>query len=94
MDLDRLTISIPADLKRRVKAAAALRHEAVSDVVRKALEEYVSRALDETDPERERDFSVLLAPPEHDAMPEDEAIDLAVRVVREVRERNRSKRVA
>jgi metal-responsive CopG/Arc/MetJ family transcriptional regulator len=91
MTLDRLTISIPGTLKRRVKVAAALRQETVSDVVRKALEDYVARTLDEQDPENERDFAMLLAPPEPDAMPEDEAIDLAVRVVREIRNSQRAK---
>ncbi|MFQ5796534.1 MAG: DUF6290 family protein [Candidatus Bipolaricaulia bacterium] len=45
----KLTIKLPEDLRRRAKAVAALRGETVSDVVRAALEEYVTEALEEAE---------------------------------------------
>jgi len=44
-DLLKMTITVPEWLQRRAKAVAALRGESVSEVVRGALEEYVSAAL-------------------------------------------------
>lgn len=38
--------------------------------------------------QRQRDFDVLLAPPDADAMSEDEARELAVQIVREQRSRH------
>jgi predicted transcriptional regulator len=43
----KLTIAIPDDLRRRAKSIAALRDESLSDVIVKALEEYVSEAIEE-----------------------------------------------
>ena len=45
----RLTIKLPDALRRRTKAIAALRGESVSDVVRKALAEYVAEAMEEAE---------------------------------------------
>ncbi len=44
MPLTKLTLTISEDLRRRAKSVAALRNESVSEVVRRALEEYVSQA--------------------------------------------------
>ncbi len=44
--------------------------------------------------QRERDFDILLAPPAPTAMSEEEARELAVQVVREVRASKRTKRSA
>jgi len=45
----KLTISIPEDLRRRAKSVAALRNEHISDIVRRALEEYVAEVMEEAD---------------------------------------------
>lgn len=49
MASSKLTISIPEDLRRRAKSVAALRNEHVSDVVRRALEDYVAEVMEEAD---------------------------------------------
>jgi predicted transcriptional regulator len=49
MTLTKLTLTIPSDLRRRAKSVAALRNESVSEVVRRALEDYVADALEEAD---------------------------------------------
>ena len=49
MALTKLTVSVPEDLRRRAKAVAALRKENVSDVVRRALEEYVAEVMEEAE---------------------------------------------
>ena len=49
MTTTKLTVSIPEELRRRAKSVAALRNEHVSDVVRRALEEYIAEAMEETD---------------------------------------------
>ena len=46
--LAKLTVALPEDLRRRARAVAALRGEAISDVVRSALERYVEEALEES----------------------------------------------
>ena len=45
----RLTIKLPDALRKRAKAIAALRGESVSDVVRTALSEYVTEAIEEAE---------------------------------------------
>ena len=45
--MTRLTIHIPDELRRRAKAAAALRGESLSDAVRAFLERYVQDAMEE-----------------------------------------------
>jgi predicted DNA-binding protein len=45
----RLTIKLPDDLRRRAKAIAALRGESISDVVRTALEEYLTESVEEAE---------------------------------------------
>ncbi len=47
MAMTKITLSIPENLKRRAKAATALRTETISDVLRRALEEYVADAQEE-----------------------------------------------
>ena len=41
---------LPAPLRRRAKAVAALRGETISDVVRDALEAYIGEATEEAEP--------------------------------------------
>lgn len=41
----KLTIKLPAELRRRAKAVAALRDETLSDVIRAALQEYIDKAI-------------------------------------------------
>ncbi len=41
----KLTINVPADLRRRAHAVAALRGETVSEVIREALEKYVTATV-------------------------------------------------
>jgi predicted DNA-binding protein len=48
----RLTIKLPDDLRRRAKAVAALRGETVSDIVREALENFITEALEEDEDAR------------------------------------------
>lgn len=48
----KLTINLPEQLRRKVKAVAALRGETVSDVVRAALELYVTDAFEENEEAR------------------------------------------
>lgn len=43
----KLTVKLPERLRRRAKAAAAIRGETVSRVVREALEDYISEVLEE-----------------------------------------------
>lgn len=45
----KLTVKLPEKLRRRAKAAAAMRGETVSAVVREALEEYVADVTQGTD---------------------------------------------
>lgn len=47
--MTKMTLTMPDDLRRRVKAAAALRNEHVSDVVRRALEAYIAEVMEEED---------------------------------------------
>lgn len=49
VETNKLTVNLPETLRRKVKAVAALRGETVSDIVRSALESYVSDALEEQD---------------------------------------------
>ena len=42
----KLTVKLPEGLRRRAKAAAAIRGETVSAVVREALEDYISEVLE------------------------------------------------
>ncbi len=49
MTRSKLTIAIPDDLRRRAKSIAALHDENISDVIVKALEQYVEDALEEAD---------------------------------------------
>ena len=49
MAVSKLTVNIPDDLRRRAKSVAALRGEHVTDVIVKALEEYVNEALEEAE---------------------------------------------
>lgn len=44
-----LVVKVPLALRRQVKAAAVIRGETVSDVVRQALAEYVARVEEEDD---------------------------------------------
>lgn len=45
----RLIVRVPETLQRQAQAAATLRGETVSDVVRQALAEYIARAEEEDD---------------------------------------------
>lgn len=45
----KLTIKLPESLRRRAKAVAALRGDTVSEVIRDALEEYISEAMEEAE---------------------------------------------
>lgn len=45
----KLTITLPEELRRRVKAVAAMRADTVSEVIRKSLEAYVAEALEEAE---------------------------------------------
>lgn len=49
MALTKLTVLVPEELRRRAKSMAALRNEHVSDIVRRALQEYVSEVMEEAD---------------------------------------------
>lgn len=49
MPMTKLTVLLPEDLRRRAKSLAALRNEKVSDIVRRALEEYVAEVMEEAD---------------------------------------------
>lgn len=51
----KLTINVPAPLRRKANAVAALRGENVSDVLRTALAEYVQEAIDDARDIRELD---------------------------------------
>ena len=44
-----IVVKVPVALRRQVKAAAVIRGETVSDVVRQALAEYVARVEEEDD---------------------------------------------
>ncbi len=45
----RLTIKLPDELRRHAKAIAALRGESVSDLVRVALEQYLTESIEEAE---------------------------------------------
>ncbi|HLB11720.1 MAG TPA: hypothetical protein VJO15_02060 [Dehalococcoidia bacterium] len=49
MALTKLTVLVPEELRRRAKSMAALRNEHVSDIVRRALQEYVAEVMEEAD---------------------------------------------
>ncbi len=49
MTITKLTIKLPEELRRRTKAVAALRGETVSDVIREALLNYISEAMEEAE---------------------------------------------
>lgn len=49
MPMTKLTILVPEELRRRAKSLAAVRNEHVSDIVRRALEEYVDEVMEEAD---------------------------------------------
>ncbi len=49
MTTAKLTINLPEELRRQAKAIAALRGETVSEVIRSALEEYITEAFDEAE---------------------------------------------
>jgi len=49
MTIAKLTINLPEELRRQAKAIAALRGETVSEVIRSALEDYISEAFDEAE---------------------------------------------
>jgi len=46
MTVAKLTINLPEELRRQAKAIAALRGETVSDVIRLALQKYVTEEAD------------------------------------------------
>lgn len=46
MTVAKLTINLPEELRRQAKAIAALRGETVSDVIRLALQKYVTETAD------------------------------------------------
>lgn len=46
MSVAKLTINLPEELRRQAKAIAALRGETVSDVIRLALQKYVTETAD------------------------------------------------
>jgi predicted DNA-binding protein len=45
----RLTIKLPDDLQKRAKAIATLRGESISDIVRAALEEYLTESIEDAE---------------------------------------------
>ena len=45
----KLTVIVPVDLRRRARSVAAMRGEHVTDVVVRALQEYVAEALEQAD---------------------------------------------
>lgn len=49
----KLTIKLPDTLHRRAKAAAALRGDTLSEILRSALEEYIAETVEEADDIRE-----------------------------------------
>jgi len=53
-----LMVKVPMRLRKQAQAAAKLRGETVSDVVRFALKEYVQEALDDARDQRELDALV------------------------------------
>ena len=60
--MTRLTIHISEELRRRAKAAAALRGESLSDAVRAFLERYIEDALEEAEDVRAiRDIEARIA---------------------------------
>lgn len=54
-----LIVKVPAPLRQQAQAAAKLRGETVSDVVRAALRAYIQEALDDARDNRELDALVL-----------------------------------
>jgi predicted DNA-binding protein len=48
----KLTVTVPDELRRRARAAAALRGETLSDVVRTSLEQYIEHVLEDADDAR------------------------------------------
>jgi predicted DNA-binding protein len=51
----KLTVNVPEELRRRAHAAAALRGENLSEVVREALAAYVTEAIEDARDARELD---------------------------------------
>jgi hypothetical protein len=80
----RLTINIAEPLRRKAKSIAALRGETMSDVVRDALEGYVSAAR-ETPAARAGTPIQRLEDWQADFWPADEPVDELVATVREWR---------
>ena len=48
----KLTIKLPDDLRRRAKAIASLRGESLSNIVRTALEEYLTESIEDSEDAR------------------------------------------
>ena len=48
----KLTITLPDDLRKRAKAIAALRGASISDIVRSALEEYLTDSIEDAEDAR------------------------------------------
>jgi predicted DNA-binding protein len=60
--MTRLTINISDELRRRAKAAAALRGESLSDAVRSLLEKYIEDTMEEAeDIQAVRDIEARIA---------------------------------
>jgi predicted transcriptional regulator len=51
----KLTVSVPDELRRRAHAVAALRGETLSEVIREALADYVTDAIEDARDARELD---------------------------------------
>jgi predicted transcriptional regulator len=51
----KLTVSVPDELRRRAHAVAALRGETLSEVIREALTDYVTDAIEDARDARELD---------------------------------------
>ena len=51
----KLTVSVPEELRRRAHAVAALRGETLSEVIREALTDYVTDAIEDARDARELD---------------------------------------
>jgi len=84
----RLTVNLPESLRRKAKAAAALRGETVSGVIREALAEYVAEGIE---PQESRAGQPIQELDDLRAQfwPEDEPVDDFVAAVREWRHRDR-----
>ena len=72
----KLTVVVPDALRRRAKSAASLRGETVSDVVRQALESYVTQTGETPAPIEDPDDL------QADFWPEEEDIDEMIAEVR------------